>query len=78
MCKPGSVGGLGGRPPSSTRPGFPPDFPLTPDFPDSEFPDTRSSVLTPGVPCHESAKTTKLYDRREDEPTLDEVERNAI
>src|SRR5208337_3209269 len=34
---------LGGRPPRSTRPGFPPDFPLTPDFPDSEFPDTRSS-----------------------------------
>ena len=24
MCKPGSVGGLGGRPPRSTRPGFPP------------------------------------------------------
>jgi len=28
--------------------------------------------------CHESAKTTKLYDRREDELTLDEVERIAI
>ena len=27
--------------------------------------------------CHESAKTTKLYDRREDELTLDEVERIA-
>jgi site-specific recombinase XerD len=28
--------------------------------------------------CHESAKTTKLYDRREDELTLDEVERIAV
>ena len=28
--------------------------------------------------CHESAKTTKLNDRREDELTLDEVERIAI
>ena len=28
--------------------------------------------------CHESAKTTKLYDRREDELTLDEVERITI
>jgi site-specific recombinase XerD len=28
--------------------------------------------------CHESAKTTKLYDRREYELTLDEVERIAI
>jgi len=28
--------------------------------------------------CHESAKTTKLYDRGEDELTLDEVERIAI
>jgi hypothetical protein len=28
--------------------------------------------------CHESAKATKLYDRREDELTLDEVERIAI
>ncbi len=27
---------------------------------------------------HESAKTTKLYDRREDELTLDEVERITI
>jgi hypothetical protein len=26
---------------------------------------------------HESAKTTKLYDRREDELTLDEVERST-
>lgn len=28
--------------------------------------------------CHESAKTTKLYDRRDDELTLDEVERIVI
>jgi integrase/recombinase XerD len=28
--------------------------------------------------CHESTKTTKLYDRREDELTLDEVERIVI
>ena len=27
---------------------------------------------------HESAKTTKLYDRRKDELTLDEVERITI
>ena len=27
---------------------------------------------------HESAKTTKLYDRRDDELTLDEVERISI
>jgi integrase/recombinase XerD len=27
---------------------------------------------------HESAKTTKLHDRREDELTLDEVERISI
>ena len=27
---------------------------------------------------HESAKTTKLYDRRDDELTLDEVERITI
>ena len=27
---------------------------------------------------HESAKTTKLYDRREDDLTLDEVERITI
>ncbi len=27
---------------------------------------------------HESAKATKLYDRREDELTLDEVERISI
>ena len=28
MCKPGSVGGLGGRPPRSTRPGIPPRWGL--------------------------------------------------
>ena len=28
--------------------------------------------------AHESPKTTKLYDRRDDELTLDEVERIAI
>jgi hypothetical protein len=28
--------------------------------------------------CQKWAKTTKLYDRREDELTLDEVERIAI
>lgn len=27
---------------------------------------------------HESARTTKLYDRRDDKLTLDEVERNSI
>ena len=40
MCKPGSVGGRGGQPPRSTRPGIPADtgipdtgIPLTPEFP---------------------------------------------
>jgi integrase/recombinase XerD len=45
-----------------------------------------TDLLSQGIPlekaqrmaCHKSAKTTKLYDRREDELTLDEVERIAI
>jgi len=53
MCKPGSVGDLGGQPPRSTRPDAPdPDAPnrSDPDAPDPDAPD-------PDAPKHLSDDT---------------------
>ena len=39
---------------------------------------SRSYFACPQLAAHESAKTTKLYDRTNDAITLDEVERIAF
>jgi integrase len=75
MCKPGSVGGLGGRPPRSTRPGLR-SFRAT----------TATDLLRHDVPLeqvqyllgHSDARTTDLYNRTNKEVSRNVVDRISI
>ncbi len=74
MCKPGSVGGLGGRPPRSTRPGR-----RARNYKcDNALGNGGTIENAQAVANHESPKTTKLYDRTSDQITVDEVEKIVI